>query len=66
MRNRIPDFIKTVMTKDLYQGSHDRAFLRAILQKAMTTSKQLFWEADIYITTYEQAHNLVDQPRTAP
>jgi hypothetical protein len=66
MRNRIPNFIETVTTEDLYQGSHDRAFLRAILQKALTTSEQLFREADIYITTYEQAHNLVDQPRTMP
>jgi hypothetical protein len=41
--------------KDFYQGSNDSAFVHAILQKAPTTSEQLFWEANLYITTDERA-----------
>jgi hypothetical protein len=41
--------------EDFYLGSNDSPFIRDILQKAPTTSKQLFREADLYITTDERA-----------
>jgi hypothetical protein len=49
-----------------YRGSNDRAFVWAILQKTSATSEQLFWEANIYITTDKQTHNLIEQPRALP
>jgi hypothetical protein len=42
MRNRIPEVAEAAVIEDFYQGSIDSAFVRAILQKAPTTSKQLF------------------------
>jgi hypothetical protein len=45
--------------EDFYQGSNDSAFVRAILQKAPTTSEQLFREADLYITADEWAQDLI-------
>jgi hypothetical protein len=45
--------------EDFYQGSNDSAFVRAILQKAPTTSEQLFREADLYITGDEWAQDLI-------
>jgi hypothetical protein len=50
MRNRIPEVTKAAVVEDFYQGSNDSTFVRAILQKAPTTSEQLFREADLYIT----------------
>jgi hypothetical protein len=41
--------------EDFYRGSNDPTFVRAILQKAPTTSVQLFREADLYITSNERA-----------
>ena len=41
------------MIEDFYRGSNESAFVRAILQKTLTTSEQLFREADLYITTDE-------------
>jgi hypothetical protein len=55
MRNRIPDVAEAVLIEDFYRGSNDSTFVRAILQKAPTTSKQLFREVDLYITTDERA-----------
>lgn len=40
MRNCIPDIAEMAMIEDFYRGSCDGAFVRAILQKAPTTSKQ--------------------------
>jgi hypothetical protein len=45
--------------EDFYRGSNDPAFVRAILQKAPTTSEQLFREVDIYITADERAQDLI-------
>jgi hypothetical protein len=45
MRNRIPKVAKAAVIEDFYRGSNDSAFIRAILQKAPTTSEQLFREA---------------------
>jgi hypothetical protein len=42
MRNRIPEVAGAAVIEDFYQGSNDSAFVRAILQKASTTSEQLF------------------------
>jgi hypothetical protein len=42
MRNRIPEVTEAAMIEDFYRGSNDLAFVRAILQKALTTSEQLF------------------------
>jgi hypothetical protein len=42
MRNRIPEVTKATVIEDFYRGSNDTAFVRAILQKAPTTSEQLF------------------------
>jgi hypothetical protein len=53
MRNRIPEVAEAAVIEDFYQGSNDSAFVRAILQKAPTTSEQLFREADLYITADE-------------
>jgi hypothetical protein len=50
MRNRILEVTKTTVIEDFYQASNDSAFVRAILQKAPTTSEQLFREADLYMT----------------
>jgi hypothetical protein len=55
MRNRIPEVAEVAVIEDFYRGSNDSAFVRAILQKVSTTSKQLFREADLYITTDERA-----------
>jgi hypothetical protein len=55
MRNRIPEVTEATVIEDFYWGSNVSAFVRAILQKAPATSKQLFREADLYITTDEWA-----------
>jgi hypothetical protein len=59
MRNRIPKVAEAVVIEDFYRGSNDSAFVRAILQKASTTSKQLFREVDLYITTDKRAQDLI-------
>jgi hypothetical protein len=59
MRNRIPEVTEAAVIDDLYRGSNDSAFIRAILQKAPTTSKQLFREADLYIIADEWAQDLI-------
>jgi hypothetical protein len=53
MRNRIPEVTEAAVIEDFYWGSNDSAFVRAILQKALTTSEQLFREAKLYITADE-------------
>jgi hypothetical protein len=55
MRNRIPEVIEAAVIEDFYRRSNDSAFVRAILHKAPTTSKQLFREADLYIIADEKA-----------
>jgi hypothetical protein len=55
MINRIPEVAEAAVIEDFYRGSNDSAFVRAILQKAPTTSEQLFREADLYITIDERA-----------
>jgi hypothetical protein len=55
MRNRIPEVTEAAVIEDLYRGSNDPAFVRAILQKASATFEQLFREVDIYITMDERA-----------
>ena len=55
MRNRIPEVAEAAVIEDFYRGSNDSAFIRAILQKAPTTSEQLFREVDLYITVDERA-----------
>jgi hypothetical protein len=52
--------------EDFYRGSNDSAFIRAILQKAPTTSEQLFREADHYITADEQTQDLIGGTKPAP
>jgi hypothetical protein len=52
--------------EDFYRGSNDSAFVRAILQKALTTSEQLFREADLYITADERAQDLIGGTKPAP
>jgi hypothetical protein len=52
--------------EDFYRGSNDSAFVRAILQKASTTSEQLFREADLYITADERALDLIGGAKPAP
>jgi hypothetical protein len=66
MRNRIPEVTEATEIEDIYWGSNDPAFVRAILQKARATSKQLFMEADIYITTDERAKDLIEGTKSAP
>jgi hypothetical protein len=55
MRNHFPEVAEAAVIEDFYQRSSDSAFVRAILQKAPATSEQLFQEANLYITTDEQA-----------
>ena len=55
MRNRIPKVVEATVTEDFYRRSNDPAFVRAILQKALTTSEQLFRKADLYITADKRA-----------
>jgi hypothetical protein len=59
MRNRIPEVAEATVIEDFYRGSNDSSFIRTILQKAPTTSEQLFREADLYITTDERAQDLI-------
>jgi hypothetical protein len=59
MRNRILEVTEAAVIEDFYRGSNDSAFVRAILQKAPTTTDQLFREADLYITADEQAQDLI-------
>jgi hypothetical protein len=55
MRNCILEVAEAAVIEDFYRGSNDSTFVRVILQKALTTSEQLFREADLYITTDERA-----------
>jgi hypothetical protein len=66
MRNRIPEVAEATVIEDFYRGSTDSAFVRAILQKASITSKQLFREADLYITADEHAQDLIGGMKSAP
>ena len=66
MRNRIPEVTEAAVIEDFYRGSNDSAFVRAILQKAPTTSEQLFREADLYITADERAQDLIGGVKPAP
>jgi hypothetical protein len=66
MRNRIPEVAEATVIEDFYRGSNDSAFVRAILQKAPTTSEQLFREADLYITADERAQDLIGGAKPAP
>jgi hypothetical protein len=52
--------------EDFYRGSNDLAFVRAILQKASTTSEHLFREAYLYITANEKAQDLIEGVKPAP
>jgi hypothetical protein len=66
MRNCIPEVAEAAVIEDFYRGSNDSAFVRAILQKAPTTSEQLFREADLYITVDERAQDLIGGAKPAP
>jgi hypothetical protein len=66
MRNRIPEVTEAAVIEDFYRGSNDSAFVRAILQKAPTTSEQLFREADLYITADEWAQDLIGGAKHVP
>jgi hypothetical protein len=66
MKNRIPEVAEAAVIEDFYRGSNDSTFVRAILQKAPTTSEQLFREADIYITADEWAQDLIGGTKPAP
>jgi hypothetical protein len=66
MRNRIPEVAEAAVIEDFYRGSNDSAFIRAILQKASTTSEQLFREVDLYLTADERAQDLIGGAKPAP
>jgi histidinol dehydrogenase len=66
MRNRITEVTEAAVIENFYRGSNDSAFVRAILQKALTTSEQLFREADLYITADERAQDLIGGTKSAP
>jgi hypothetical protein len=66
MRNRIPEVAEAAVIEDFYRGSNDSAFVRTILQKAPTTSEQLFREANLYITADERAQDLIGGVKPAP
>jgi hypothetical protein len=54
------------MIEDFYRGSNDSVFVQAILQKAPTTSEELFREANLYITADERAQDLIRGAKPAP
>jgi hypothetical protein len=66
MRSRIPEVAEAAVTEDFYRGSNDSAFIRAILQKAPTTSEQLFREVNLYITTDEWSQDLIRGMKPTP
>jgi hypothetical protein len=66
MRNRILEVTEATVIEDFYRGSNDSAFVRVILQKAPTTSEQLFREADLYITNDERTQDLIGGAKPAP
>jgi hypothetical protein len=66
MRNCIPEVAEAAVIEDFYRGSNDSAFVRSILQKAPTTSEQLFREANLYITTDERAQDLIGGAKPTP
>jgi hypothetical protein len=66
MRNCIPEVAEAAVMEDFYRGSNDSAFVQAILQKAPTTSEQLFREEDLYITADERAQDLIGGMKLAP
>jgi hypothetical protein len=66
MRNRIHEVAEAAVIEDFYRGSNDSAFVRAKLQKAPTTSEQLFRDADLYITADERALDLIGGAKLAP
>jgi hypothetical protein len=66
MRNRIPEVAEAAVIEYFYRGSNDSAFVRAILQKASTTSEQLFREANLYITADERAQDLIGGTKPTP
>jgi hypothetical protein len=66
MRNHIPKVAEAAVIEDFYRGSNDSAFVRAILQKAPTTSEQLFRQADFYITTDERDQDLIGGTKPTP
>ena len=66
MRNRIPEVTEAAVIKDFYRGSNDSALVRAILQKAPTTSEQLFPKVDLYITADKRAQDLIGGAKPAP
>jgi hypothetical protein len=66
MRNRIPEVAEAAVIEDFYRGSNDSAIVCTILQKALTTSEQLFQEADLYITADERAQDLIGGAKPAP
>jgi hypothetical protein len=66
MRNRIPKVVEAAVIEDFYHGSNDSTFVWAILQKAPTTSEQLFREADLYITADERAQDLIGGTKPTP
>jgi hypothetical protein len=66
MINRILEVAEATIIKDFYRGSNDSAFVRAILQKSLTTSEQLFREADLYIIADERAQDLIGGAKPAP
>jgi hypothetical protein len=65
MRSHIPEVTEAAVIEDFYRGSNDSAFVRAILQKA-PASKQLFRDADLYITIDVRAQNLIGGTKPAP
>jgi hypothetical protein len=66
MRNCIPEVAEAAVIEDFYWGSNDPVFVRAIFQKAPTTSEQLFKEADVYITADERAQDLIGDAKPVP
>jgi hypothetical protein len=66
MRNRNPEVTEAAVIEDFYRGYNDSAFVWSILQKAPTTSEQLFWEADLYITADERAQDLIVGAKPVP
>jgi hypothetical protein len=66
MRNHIPEVAEAAIIEDFYWGYNDSAFVRAILQKASTTSEPVFREADIYITADEWAQDLIRGTKSTP
>ena len=59
MRNKIPNITNALIINDFYHGSCDKDLMKEILKAPPVIAKQLFRDADRYITAVEQVEDLI-------